>query len=175
MSEHGYGQGRAQYGPPLGPQDYQGEQGYQEQAYQEQQAYSAQQAYQAQAAGYPGQGAAYPAEEPPARGILPQAQEVSKGFLASLFDFGFTSFVTPKIVKVLYVLVTIVLGVAALGFLIFCFRLSAALGIVALVILCPLYFFISLAIWRIVMELFIVLFRIADDLQSIRTRGDMFR
>ena len=30
-----------------------------------------------------------------------------KGFLSALFDFGFTSFVTPKVIKVLYTLITI--------------------------------------------------------------------
>jgi len=38
----------------------------------------------------------------------------TKGFLGALFDFGFTSFVTPKVVKVLYVLIVIGTVVSAL-------------------------------------------------------------
>jgi hypothetical protein len=176
MSERGYGQEWPQYEPAPGQQAYPGQQqaypgqqqAYpgQQQAYPgQQQAYPGQQAYQSQAAGY--QGAGYQGH-----GIPPQEQQVSKGLLASLFDFGFTSFATPKIAKVVYVLVTILLGLATVGFLIFCFIESAALGIVALVVLCPLYFFINLAIWRIGMELMIVLFRMAEDIRSMRIRGD---
>ena len=34
-------------------------------------------------------------------------QPGEKGFVGSLFDFSFSTFVTPKIIKVLYVLFTI--------------------------------------------------------------------
>jgi hypothetical protein len=179
MSEHGYGQERPQYGPPPGQQAYQGQQGYPgqqayrgQQAYEDQQAYRGQQAYQVQA-GYPGQDAGYPGQGAAAYGIAPQQQEVSKGLVGSLFDFGFTSFATPKIAKVVYVIATIVLGLAALGFLIFCFSLNALFGIVALVIVCPLFFFLNLAIWRILTELFIVIFQMAEDIRALRIRGDM--
>lgn len=96
-----------------------------------------------------------------------------KGFVASLFDFGFNSFVTPKVVKVLYVLIMIMIGLSALVFLLFAFRVNALFGILSLVILCPLYFFVYLALWRIVLEIFVVVFRIADDLRYIRSRGDL--
>jgi hypothetical protein len=96
-----------------------------------------------------------------------------KGFVASLFDFGFHSFVTPKVVKVVYVLVMIMTALAAVAFLLFAFRISAAFGVISLVILCPLYFFINVALWRIALELFVVVFRIADDIRAIRMRGDL--
>lgn len=95
----------------------------------------------------------------------------TESFLASLFDINFRSFVTPKIVKVVYVLIIIVLGLSAIGYAIFAFRLNAVFGIISLVILCPLYFFISLMLWRIVLEVFVVLFRIAEDLRTIRVLG----
>ena len=40
----------------------------------------------------------------------------SRGFLGALFDFGFTSFVTPKVIKVLYMLIVIGTVVSALVF-----------------------------------------------------------
>jgi len=51
-----------------------------------------------------GQQAAWQA---PAQAQARPAAARGKGFLASLFDFGFTSFVTPKLVKALYVLATL--------------------------------------------------------------------
>lgn len=105
----------------------------------------------------------------------PQEQGLAdaKGFVASLFDFGFDSFVTPKVVKVIYVLVMLLIGLGALGFAVTAFRLSAAFGVISLLILCPLFFFVNLALWRIVLELFMVIFRIADDIRHIRVQGDL--
>jgi hypothetical protein len=91
--------------------------------------------------------------------------------VASLFDFGFNSFVTPKVVKVVYALIMIVLALAGLGFAGAAFSVNAALGIFVLLILAPLIFFVYLALWRIALELFVVIFRIADDLRVIRDRG----
>jgi hypothetical protein len=105
----------------------------------------------------------------------PQQQSLAdaKGLMASLFDFGFNSFVTPKVVKVIYVLIMIMIGLGALGFAISALRINAAFGIISLFILCPLFFFVNLALWRIVLELFMVIFRIAEDIRHIRVRGDL--
>jgi hypothetical protein len=96
----------------------------------------------------------------------------SKGFLASLFDVGFNSFVTPKVVKAVYVLGMILTALWELAFAVAAFRLNAILGIIVLVILCPIFFVVYLALWRIVLELVMVVFRIAEDVRSIRLRRD---
>jgi hypothetical protein len=96
----------------------------------------------------------------------------SKGFLGSLFDFRFTSFVTPTVVKVLYVLIMIVLGLTALGFAVSAFEVNKMAGIFVLIVVAPLFFLVSLALYRIVLELFVVIFQIAADLRTIRERGD---
>ena len=97
----------------------------------------------------------------------------AKGFIASLFDFGFDSFVTPKLIKVIYVLIMILIALSALGFALTAFRVNSGFGIISLIILCPLFFFVNLALWRIVLELFMVVFRIAADIRHIREHGDL--
>jgi hypothetical protein len=92
------------------------------------------------------------------------------GFIASLFDFRFNSFVTPRVVRVVYAIGMIIIGLSALGFLLFAFKVSALFGIISLCILCPLYFLLYLALWRIALELIMIIFRIGDDLRSIRDR-----
>jgi hypothetical protein len=115
--------------------------------------------------GYAAQGGmAYSAPPPGVAGS-------SKGFMASLFDFGFNSFVTPKVVKVVYVLITILISLGTIGIIITGFRLNVAAGIFFLVIVAPLFFFIYLALWRIALEIFILIFRIGDDIRNIRDRG----
>lgn len=115
---------------------------------------------------YPGQGAA--GNPPPA-----QERARAKGIVGSLFDFGFTSFLTPKVIKVLYVLIMVVLGLAGLGSAFAAGQLSTVAGIFVLVIVAPVLFFVFLALYRIFLELFVVIFRIGEDLRTIRERGEL--
>ena len=95
----------------------------------------------------------------------------SRGFLSALFDFSFTSFVTTRIIKVLYVLITVLVCLAALVYTIIAFRLSTGFGLLVLIIGDPLYIIIVMAFWRLVLEAFVVVFRIAEDVRGIRERG----
>ncbi len=94
-----------------------------------------------------------------------------RGFLSALFDFSFTSFVTTKIIKVLYVLILVLASITALIYTIVAFRLSAGFGILTLVIGDPLFIIIVMAFWRLILEAFIVMFRIAEDIRALRERS----
>jgi hypothetical protein len=96
----------------------------------------------------------------------------SSGFLGALFDFGFTSFVTPKVIKVLYMLIVIGTVASALVFTIIMFKASAAFGILTLVFGDPLFILIVLAFYRIILEFFVVTFRVAEDVRVMRERDD---
>jgi hypothetical protein len=94
----------------------------------------------------------------------------SRGFLSALFDFGFTSFVTPKVIKVLYMLIVIGTVASALVFTIIVFKASTIFGILTLVFADPLFILIVLAIYRIILEFFVVTFRVAEDIRALRER-----
>lgn len=97
----------------------------------------------------------------------------SKGFVSSLFDFSFTSFVTPKIIKALYVLVAIWTVILALIFLRLGFKYGgAAGGIFTLIIVVPVFGLLMLGAYRMLFEFFMVVHRIHDELKAIRERGD---
>ena len=97
----------------------------------------------------------------------------SKGFLGALFDFSFTSFVTPKIVKVLYVLITIWTVIWALVFLRLGFKYGgAAGGFFTLVVVDPILVVLTLGVYRMVLELFMVVHRMHDDLKALRDRAE---
>jgi len=100
----------------------------------------------------------------------PQAAD-ARGFLGALFDFSFTSFVTTKIIKVLYALIMVMVSLSALVFTISAFRSSALYGLLVLVIGDPLFIIIVMAFWRLVLESFVVVFRIAEDIRALRERG----
>lgn len=93
------------------------------------------------------------------------------GFLGALFDLGFTSFVTPKIIKVLYVLVMIGTVMSTLAFTIIVFKANTAFGIAALAFGDPLVILVILAVFRIFLEFFVVIFRAAEDIRALREDG----
>jgi hypothetical protein len=92
----------------------------------------------------------------------PQKQD-SAGFFKALFDFSFTHFVTPKIVKFVYVLATIALGIAYLVFLVAAFAKSAGLGI-AVLILGAIGFVVYLAFIRMTLEFYLAIVRTSEDI-----------
>ena len=127
------------------------------------------------AAAPPEAGTARPETERPATAIVeltPSEAADPRGFLSALFDFGFTSFVTPKVIKVLYMLIVIGTVVSALVFTIIVFRASVTFGILTLFFGDPLFILITLAIYRIILEFFAVTFRVAEDVRVMRERGD---
>src|SRR5262249_17234247 len=113
-----------------------------------------------------------PAQAPPAQAPPGEMRTATQGFISSLFDFSFTSFVTPKVIRVLYALIMIAVGLGVLFFVILTFRLNAALGAITLLILGPVYFLVTMAFYRLVLEFFMVTFRIYEELHLIRRRGD---
>lgn len=121
----------------------------------------------AQAPPPPPPGQAPPSQPPPAA-----VNAATAGFINSLFDFSFTSFVTPKVIKILYALIMIGVGLGVLFFVILAFRLNVVLGAISLLILGPVYFLVTMAFYRVVLEFFMVTFRIYEELHLIRRRGD---
>lgn len=103
---------------------------------------------------------------------LPRQGADSKGFFGALFDFSFTSFVTTRIIKVLYALILVLAVLSALFFTVTMFGVNAGLGLVTLIIGDPLFIIIVMAFWRLVLEAFVVVFRIAEDVRALRERGD---
>jgi Domain of unknown function (DUF4282) len=168
------GQGYAAQQPPSYSQD----QGYppQDQTYTAKPAgqdYSGYQGFQSGGYGAPtGQGA--PGQwEAPGGGVkhAPSGprQQADKGFIASLFDFGFENLVTPKIIKVIYILITIVVALCALGFLITAFSAGGIVaGLLVLVIVDPILALLYLSLARMTLELYMVIFRIYDEAKQIR-------
>lgn len=101
----------------------------------------------------------------------PKTARTGRGFVGSLFDFGFTSFVTPKIIKVLYVLVTAWTILWALAFLRLGFHYGGmAGGLGTLIIVDPILILVSLGVFRVLLEFFMVTFRMQEDLKALRDR-----
>ncbi len=108
-----------------------------------------------------------------------------KGFIGSLFDLSFSSFVTVRLVKVLYVLTLVLLVLAYVGIAIAIFAgndeqavsigadgtiqsedsggSNVLLGVLWLLILGPLMIFFYTLLYRVFFELIVVVFRIYEN------------
>lgn len=115
----------------------------------------------------------------------------SRGFFRSLADLSFTSFVTAKVIKFLYVLsvifivvyvlfTTISLTTFAAGF-VSAIAGSDVLGVVAgagvFLVLTPLFLLIAITYVRVLLEIVVVLFKISDNTAEVarNTRADPVR
>ncbi len=107
-------------------------------------------------------GAAAPAAQP---------TSAAAGFFASLLDFSFTTFVTAKIIKVLYGLAFLVAGLLSLFWIVTAFAASTVFGILTLLIGAPLFCLITVVYARVLLELIIVVFRIAEHTGEMAQRA----
>lgn len=118
---------------------------------------------------YPPQpAAAFPAPPP----NVPPYQQVpgqpDKGFFGSLYDFSFETFITPKLIRVFYAIVVIILSVISGVMLLASLASGEAGAIVFSVIAVPIFYLLYMIITRIYFELVAAFFRVADDVQAIR-------
>lgn len=89
-----------------------------------------------------------------------------KSFFASLFDWDFTTFITLRFLKVIYIVATVLIALAALGFLIVAISQGGG-GIVAGIILVPLFALFYLILVRVSLEVIALLFRIGDNTEKM--------
>lgn len=92
---------------------------------------------------------------------------MEKGFFASLFDLSFTSFITTKLIKIIYAVVMVLLAIGMLVFVIGAFSsggIGAGLGAL---IVSPIIFILYVMLTRIWLEMIIVVFRISEDVAKI--------
>jgi len=94
-----------------------------------------------------------------------------KGFFGSLFDFSFTEFITPRIIKLLFVLAIIISGIAALV-MFFAGIATGGPGAFLAIIGAPLLFLIYVVGARVWLELIMVMFRISGNVDKLAERGD---
>jgi hypothetical protein len=99
---------------------------------------------------------------------VPLNKEAARGFLRSLFDYRFHHFITTKVVPVLYVLVMIVIAGTYLMGAVVGLSVSPGLGFLWLILFGPIWALFSLIVFRVMLEIAIVFFRIREDTDGIR-------
>lgn len=102
-----------------------------------------------------------------------------QNLIRGLFDLSFTTFVTVKFAKIIYVLLLVGW---ALGWVVFLFgtltndEMAAAVKVLMILIVLPIGALLSLIYLRIVVESMVVIFRIAENTELIASvRGSGVR
>jgi len=93
-----------------------------------------------------------------------------KNFIGSIFDFSFSSFITTKLIKFLYGASMVLSAIIAVILIFIGFGYSIVLGIITLLIIAPLVFFVLIIIARVELEIMIVLFTIAENINKIASK-----
>ncbi|GAA1907411.1 hypothetical protein GCM10009737_05310 [Nocardioides lentus] len=93
---------------------------------------------------------------------LPGAGE-AKGFVGALLDFSFSTFVTPMIVRFVYLLAVVALGLGFLFSLVVAVVSGSVLLILATLVLGPVLVLIYLCFIRLTLELYLAITRMSED------------
>jgi hypothetical protein len=98
-----------------------------------------------------------------------------RGILSSLFDLSFTSFIAPKLWKILYALLLIMSAVCGLGVLVTMMGVGSGFfgkmgGLIIGVPLAGLAFLLMAMYFRVIMEIMIVVFRGVEYLREINEK-----
>ena len=89
-----------------------------------------------------------------------------KGFWSKFFDFSFKEFITPSVIKVLFIVIMVVIGLTVLTVIVEGFVTFHAAGVIFL-IAALIYGFVALLFSRVFLELVMVFFNIHDNTKDI--------
>jgi hypothetical protein len=106
-------------------------------------------------------------DQPTTPGSTPPQQPPAKGFFGALFDFSFNTFVTPVIIRALYILGLFGIAVGYVLFVAAAFQDSATYGVLTLLV-GLIFAFLYLALWRVVLEFFFAVVRMSEDIHHRR-------
>ncbi|MGZ5404402.1 MAG: DUF4282 domain-containing protein [Nocardioides sp.] len=93
----------------------------------------------------------------------PGVPPAGKGFFGALFDFSFEFFVTPMIVKVVYIVSIVGLATTWLVFLAASFSQGAGAGLIVL-LLGPIAILLYLCLIRMTLEFYLAVTRMSQDI-----------
>lgn len=111
----------------------------------------------------PVSGGAHPGGHQPPRGYGPTVNTVeAKGFFGALFDFSFTSFVTIKFAKIIYIILIALVVLGWLSYVVTGFAFDPGLGLAAL-LLGWIPGFIALVLVRVMIEFYIAMVRTSQN------------
>lgn len=105
----------------------------------------------------------------------PNYPENDSAVRSAIFDFSFSRFVAIPIAKVLYVIVFVLAALQAVVLLIGgLIQISQSGGLLGLLMLfaAPVLFLLTITFSRLVLETFVIVFRLREDTAALREMGE---
>jgi len=106
---------------------------------------------------------------PPSPPVPPRDYPRGRNFWSRFFNLSFEEFITPSLVKALFIIAMIVIGLGVLGAIVMGFVSAGALGIFVL-IGAVIAGFIYLLLARVFLEMVVIFFRIRDNTEEIASK-----
>ncbi len=103
-----------------------------------------------------------------------RASNTVAGFFTALFDFSFTRFITVQMFPVLYGVILAATAIAAMYFTVEAFLSSWWRGLFYLFVAAPVGFITVATITRALMEFYLVVFRLGENMDDIRAITQRF-
>jgi hypothetical protein len=100
--------------------------------------------------------------------VGPGPQGEAKGFFGALFDFSFDSFATPAVVKVLYIIGMVLLGLAYVIAVIAGFAVQGAGAGLLILVIGAIGVLFYLTLFRITLEFYYAIVRMSEDIHHRR-------
>ncbi len=113
-------------------------------------------------------------DSPEDKKSIKHASNTARGYFTTLFDFSFSRFITVQMFPVLYGVILASTLIAALYLTIEAFVSSWWRGLFYLFIAAPIGFITVATITRAMMEFYIVVFRVAENMDEIRIITERF-
>lgn len=96
-----------------------------------------------------------------------QFQAEGKNFFSALFDYSFSSFATPGLIRILYIIGTVLIGLGWLGLTITQFYFGVLPGLLTFIFGAVVALF-YLAFMRVSLEFFYAVVRMSEDIHNRR-------
>lgn len=101
-----------------------------------------------------------------------QLSPIESSFWARLFDLSFTSFITPMIIRALYIIGLVVAFIAGVVAVVAALFDSGFWAFIWAAVFAPVWFIVTAVILRVWMEILIAVFRIAQaSIETARNTG----
>lgn len=100
----------------------------------------------------------------PGQGGSPDA----KSFFSALFDFSFNSFATPGLIRILYIIGTVLIVLGWLGYVVIGFSALGAAAGIGILIVGAIFALFTIALLRVSLEFYYAVVRMSEDIHNRR-------
>jgi hypothetical protein len=105
---------------------------------------------------------------PPPGGGGMGGTQTQTNFFSALFDFTFNSFATPGLIRIIYIIGTVLIGLGWIGYTITLFSIGGALAGILTLVFGAIFALFAIALLRVSLEFYYAVVRMSEDIHNRR-------